>query len=174
MPFLLNEPDQTFDDRLELQLGDRTIELLHAPGHAPEQLVVYDRAEQALWAADTLSDIEIPFVMHSLKAYRRTLDRLAQLEVTTLVPGHGRPAIGQAEVTARFDADRAYLAELQKRVEAALSAGRSEIDTLTACVDMSYPNRDQNEEAHRLNVETAFIELGGAPDPKHPGWNRFQ
>jgi len=174
MPFLMHEPDQIFTDRLELQLGDKTIELLHAPGHAPEQLVVYDRAEQALWAADLLSDIEIPFVMHNLKAYRQTLDRLVQLEVSTLVPGHGGPVKGQSEVRARFDTDRAYLAELQRRVEAAVAAGRNVSDTLSACADMPCQNRDQNEEAHRLNVETAFIELGGAPDPGHPGWNRFQ
>jgi glyoxylase-like metal-dependent hydrolase (beta-lactamase superfamily II) len=174
MPFLLHEPDRTFTDRLELRLGNKTIELLHAPGHAPEQLVVHDRAEATLWAADMLSDIEIPFVMHNLKAYRQTLDRLAQLEVTTLVPGHGRPANGPAEVKARFDADRAYLTELQRIVEAAVAAGRDADDTVTSCADMTYPNREQNEDANRLNVESAFIELGGAVDPKHPGWNRFQ
>ncbi len=174
MPFLMHEPDQTFIDRLELHLGDKTIELLRAPGHAPEQLVVYDRAETTLWAADMLSDVEIPFVMHSLKPYRETLDRLARLDVTTLVPGHGQPARGQAEVRARFDTDRAYLGELQRRVEAALAAKRSAADTLAACADMRYQNRDQNGEAHRLNIETAFNELGGAPDPEHPGWNRFR
>jgi len=160
--------------QLDLQLGDKTIELLHAPGHAPEQLVVYDRAEQTLWAADMLSDIEIPFVMHNLKAYRQTLDRLAQLDVTTLVPGHGRPACDRPEVIARFNADRAYLAELQRRVEAAVAAGRSAADAVSNCADMTYPNRDQNQEAHRLNVETAFIELGGAVERGHEGWNRFQ
>ncbi|MBM3331897.1 MBL fold metallo-hydrolase [candidate division WOR-3 bacterium] len=174
MPFLLHEPDRTFTDRLELQLGGKIVELLHAPGHASEQLVVHDRAEQLLWAADMLSDIEIPFVMHNLNAYRQTLDRLAQLEVTTLVPGHGAPAQGQSEVRARFDTDRTYLAELQKLVEAALSSGRSAAETVTACASMSYAIRDQNEEAHRLNVETAFLELGGTPDRRHPGWNRFQ
>jgi len=174
MPFLMHEPDQTFADRLELQLGDRTIELLHTPGHAPEQLVVYDPNEAVLWAADMLSDIEIPFVMHNLKAYRQTLDRLARLDVAVLVPGHGQPAGGQVEIKARLDADRAYLAELQRRVEAAVAAGRSAAETLSACADVTYQNRDRNEEAHRLNVETAFIELGGAPDPGHPGWNRFQ
>jgi len=174
MPFLLQEPDHTFADRLELTVGDKIVELLHAPGHAPEQLVVYVPDEATLWAADTLSDIELPFVMRNLKAYRQTLDRLAQLAVTTLVPGHGRPASGKAEVGARLDADRAYLAELQRRVEAAVAAGRNAADTLSACVDMTYQNRDQNEEAHRLNVEIAFIELGGAVEPKHPGWNRFQ
>ncbi len=174
MPFLIHEPDQTFADLLELPIGDKTIELLHAPGHAPEQLVVYDRAEQLLWAADMLSDIEIPFVMHSLRAYRRTLDRLAQLEVATLVPGHGGPANGPTEVRARFETDRAYLGELQRRVEVAVAAGRSAVDTVSSCADMTYANREQNEDAHRLNVETAFVELGGAADPRHPGWNRFQ
>lgn len=174
MPFLMSEPDKTFTDRLELQLGDKTVEMLHAPGHAPEQFVVHDPVEATLWAADMLSDIEIPFVMHNLRAYRGTLDRLAQLEVTTLVPGHGRPAKGQAQVTARLDTDRAYLAELQERVEAALAAGRSAAETLSGCADMTYPNRDQNEDAHRLNVETAFIELGGSVERGHEGWNRFQ
>jgi hydroxyacylglutathione hydrolase len=174
MPFLLHEPDQTFTDRLELAFGDRTIELLHAPGHAPEQLVVYDQAERSLWAADMLSDIEIPFVMHSLRAYRESLDRLAQLDVTTLVPGHGRPAKGLAEVRMRFDNDRTYLAEMQRRVEAAIAAGRSAAETVSSCADMTYPMPEQNEDAHRLNVETAFIELGGTADPRYPGWNRFQ
>jgi len=174
MPFLLREPDQAFTDRLEFPLGDKPIELLRAPGHAPEQLVVYDRAEATLWAADMLSDIEIPFVMHSLRAYRLTLDRLAQLDISVLVPGHGRPATNRAEVKARFDTDRTYLAELQKRVEAGLAAGRGAAETVTACVGMSYSNRDQNEDAHRLNVETAFVELGGAVETGHEGWNRFQ
>jgi hydroxyacylglutathione hydrolase len=174
MPFLMPEPDQTFTDRLELQVGDKTIELLHAPGHAPEQMVVYDRDERTLWAADMLSDIEIPFVMQSLKAYRRTLDRLAQLEVTTLVPGHGRPASGQTEARARLDTDRAYLAELHSRVEAAIVAGRDAADAISSCADMTYANREQNEDAHRLNVETAFVELGGPSEPGHAGWNRFQ
>lgn len=174
MPFLMYEPNQTFAERLELQVGEETAELLHAPGHAPEQLVVYDRAEQLLWAADMLSDIEIPFAMHNLRAYRETLDRLARLDVTVLVPGHGRPAKGQTEVKARFDADGAYLAELQRLVGAAVAAGRNVSAALAACEDMTYQNRDQNEDAHRLNVEKAFIELGGAPDPGHPGWNRFQ
>jgi len=172
-PFQMPEPDQKFDNLLDLQLGDKTIELLHAPGHAPEQLVIYDRAEETLWAADMLSDIEIPFVMHNLKAYRRTLDRLAQLEVRVLVPGHGSPATG-VEARARFDADRAYLAELQRRAEAAVAKGWSVADTISGCADMKYANRDQNENAHRLNVETVFVELGGEAKPGHEGWNRFQ
>ena len=174
MPFLLHQPEQTFADRLEVTLGGKPIELLHAPGHAPEQLVVSNRAEETLWTADMLSDIEIPFVMHSLEAYRQTLDRLSQLGVTTLVPGHGTPATSKAEVTARFDTDRAYLAELQRRVAAAVAAGRGAAETISDCAGMAYSCRDQNEEAHRLNVETAFIELGGVADPVHPGWNRFQ
>jgi glyoxylase-like metal-dependent hydrolase (beta-lactamase superfamily II) len=174
MPFLMPQPDETFTDKFELTLGDRPIELLHAPGHAPEQLVVYDRAEATLWAADMLSDIEIPFVMHSLRAYRLTLDRLAQLDIDVLVPGHGSPAASRADVRARFDADRAYLAELQHRVEAAVAQGRGAADTLSGCADMKYPNRDQNEGPHRLNTETAFIELGGAVERGHEGWNRLQ
>ena len=174
LPFVMPEPDQTFTDRLELALGDKSIELIHAPGHAPEQLVVYDRAEATLWAADMLSDIEIPFVMQSLKAYQATLERLARLDVRVLVPGHGAATKDIAEIRQRFALDQAYLAQLEQRVARAVEQGWSARETLAVCADTEFRQAESNARPHRLHVETAFLELGGAPEPGHEGWNRLQ
>ena len=94
-PFAAPRPDVTFEDTLSLAAGGCRLDLLHAPGHAADQLVVYDLARALLWAADMLSDREIPLVAQSLVAYQHTLERLSTLDVQRLVPGHGRP-------TARF------------------------------------------------------------------------
>ncbi|MFC8921508.1 MBL fold metallo-hydrolase [Cellulosimicrobium sp. NPDC057127] len=86
----------------------------HAPGHAA--LV----AQRVLIAGDMLSDVEVPLVdvtsTDPVGAYRAALDRLEESARGTdvLVPGHGSPALGPAAVAARFAADRAYLAALER------------------------------------------------------------
>lgn len=172
--FSLAEPAETFRERLELVVGGERLELLHAPGHAEEQLVVYHAASGLLWAGDMLSDIEIPFVMQSLRDYRATLDRLAELEIRVLVPGHGRPTTDQEEIRRRLAEDRRYLAELAERVEAAVRAGRVVQEAVLDCQGMPFRLRDRNQGAHELNVATAFYELGGSETAGMRGWNRLQ
>lgn len=170
LPFVMPEPDQTFAE--ELTLGD--LRLMHAPGHAPEALVVWSEEEGVLWAGDMLSDIEIPFVMQSLKVYQATLERLVRLDVRVLVPGHGAATKDLAEIRQRFALDRAYLTELEQRVARAVQQGWSARETLAVCADMEFRQAESNARPHRLNVEAAFLELGGALEPGHEGWNRLQ
>jgi glyoxylase-like metal-dependent hydrolase (beta-lactamase superfamily II) len=172
--FSLVEPDETFTEKMELRVGDETLELVHAPGHAPEQLVVRHEPSGLLWAADMLSDIEIPFVMDSLADYRRTLERLAQLDVRALVPGHGSPTTDRAQAAERLDEDRRYLAELGELTAATVAAGRSVREALSACAGMRFRHRDSNQGAHRLNVVSAFYELGGPMEAGVKGWSRLQ
>jgi glyoxylase-like metal-dependent hydrolase (beta-lactamase superfamily II) len=172
--FGLAEPDETFGERMELRVGDEALELMHAPGHAEEQLVVYHKASGTLWAGDMLSDIEIPFVMQSLVAYRATLDRLVLLDVRALVPGHGSPTKERDEIRARFDDDINYLAEVHSRVARAVLAGRTAREALLDCKGMQFRHRDDNLGAHQLNVVSAFYELGGREDPGVKAWSRLQ
>ncbi len=171
-PFFCPEPDETFGARTELAVGNEALQLMHAPGHAPEHLVVYHPASGLLWAGDMLSDIEIPFVMHSLVSYQRTVEALARLDVRVLVPGHGQATSDPKEIRRRFERDRTYLDRLHETVAAAVAAGRSPSETLHASAGLSpLPG---NEEPHRLNVETAFLELAGRREPDHKGWSRLQ
>jgi glyoxylase-like metal-dependent hydrolase (beta-lactamase superfamily II) len=170
MSFVVPLPDQTFEGALSLIVGDRRLELFHAPGHAPDQLVVYDPARATLWAADMLSDREIPFVSHNLAAYQQTLARLSSFDLRRLIPGHGRPAADARQIRARLDADRAYLAELRARVEQAVREGRPVDATVAFCAGMRFRRRETMAELHRLNVESAYLELGGEADPAQVGW----
>ena len=173
-PFVLPEPDETFGERLEFRVGNTAIELRAAPGHAPEQLVAWHAESGLLWAADMLSDIEIPFVMDKLAAYRRTLDQLAGLDIRALVPGHGKATRESGEIRQRLDEDRRYLAELESRVGAAVRAGLGVRAAVSDCAGMEFRNRDANTGAHELNCVTAFYELGGPVEAGIKGWDRLQ
>jgi glyoxylase-like metal-dependent hydrolase (beta-lactamase superfamily II) len=160
-PFVLPQPDATFVDATELPIGKLNLTLLAIPGHAADQIAIYEPRSGALWAADTLSDLEIPFIEHSLAAYEQSLSRLAQLAIRALVPGHGAPTTDRTEIVARLNADRAYLAELRQRVTQALERGLHLEETQEHCGTMVFREPAANAEPHRENVRWAYAELRG-------------
>jgi glyoxylase-like metal-dependent hydrolase (beta-lactamase superfamily II) len=170
--FALPVPTAVVDEALRLPVGGLSLRLHHAPGHAADQLVVHHPESATLWAADMLSDLEIPFISHSLAAYERTLAELAAWELHVLVPGHGQATTDDVEIRRRLADDRAYLAELGERVERAVSAGLAIDETVAHCGDMRFGHPEENAEPHRLNVEAAYAELGGDADPLAVGWYR--
>lgn len=92
-------------DRIDL--GDRSFEVLHLPGHSPGQIGLWDAEDGTLFSGDAIYEgALLPF--HDIPAYLETLARLAALPATVVHGGHG-PAIGRdrlraicAEWTARW------------------------------------------------------------------------
>ena len=170
-PFDIPQPDVTFVDTMALEVGELTIHLAHAPGHAADELVLYEPGTATLWAGDMLSDVEIPLVSDALAPYERTLEMLAGYELHALVPGHGRPTADAAEARRRLDNDRQYLAALHTNAAGAIQEGLSLEQTVSRCAaqPLACPG---NEAMHRLNVESAYAELGGPADPANVGWGR--
>jgi glyoxylase-like metal-dependent hydrolase (beta-lactamase superfamily II) len=171
-PFRVPAPDEIVHDGHKLILGGLELWLLHVPGHAADQLAVYAPESGCLWASDILSDLEIPFVSHDLGAYERTLARLEMLEPRGLVPGHGHPTMNPAEIQTRFDEDRAYLAALRERVTRAVEQGLGVAEAVALCADMPYRRPAENDPPHRLNVESAYLALGGQADARRVGWGQ--
>ncbi|MFN2286422.1 MAG: MBL fold metallo-hydrolase [Anaerolineae bacterium] len=169
-PFLLPKPTYTFDAALTFTLGDIRLRVFHAPGHAPDQAAVYHEESGTLWAADTLSDIEIPLV-HSLNAYECTLAHLTTLELRVLIPGHGAPTTDADEIQRRLAEDRAYLAALHERVAAAVAVGQTLAETVDVCAEMPLPRPCDDPTPHTWNVESAYAELGGQVEGP-VGWER--
>lgn len=170
--FVIPRPAETFDFETSIAVGGLSLRLTHAPGHASDQLVVYQAETETLWASDILSDVEIPFVSHSLAAYEATLTRLNDWPIRVLVPGHGHPTTDPANVRARLTDDRAYLAELRAKVTQVVRSGESVEAAVAACADMTYRLPEENAPYHQLNVESAYLELGGMADPQRVGWHK--
>jgi glyoxylase-like metal-dependent hydrolase (beta-lactamase superfamily II) len=113
----LNPPTRTFADALTLQMGSHRIEILHTPGHTPPQTAVLLADEGVVFTGDN--------VFHKCKTYVQecdpwellaTLERIGQLDVDTIVPGHGEPCT------------RAYLAEQARVVQEWVSAVERLVD----------------------------------------------
>jgi len=140
-----------------------------APGHSDSQLTLHLPDRKVLFAADMLSDVEIPMLDRPPMVYRATLEALRPLAdngaIETLVPGHGSVARG-GEVVRRLREDLAYLDELERRTTGCARARRSLDDTLAELDAMDYRGKDGGtplsmRDVHHDNVRIAFQALHG-------------
>jgi glyoxylase-like metal-dependent hydrolase (beta-lactamase superfamily II) len=167
---ILPTSDITFSSSMELASTDLGLRLIHAPGHASDQFVVFYPEGGILWAADMLSDAEIPFTSHSVEAYHGTLHQLMGLDVKLLVPGHGHPTDRSDEIKNRFLEDLAYLQDLRERAAEGVRGGCDAVALVNACRNMPFRNPQDNSTPHDWNVETAYLEAGGKPAGGLLGW----
>lgn len=79
-------------------------------------------------------------------------------------------SVAAAEIRSRLDGDRAYLDALRQGVEGVVRAGGSVEEAVASCAALAIRHPEENAEPHRLNVESVYIELGGAADPDRVGW----
>jgi len=134
-----------------------------APGHSGSQLTLHLPDRRILFAADMLSDIEIPILDAPPAVYRHTLEPLLQLvdsgAVDTLVPGHGAIAHGDT-VRARIIDDLAYLDELAHRATESAHAGRDLAATQAGLATMDYRGKTGGPypmaDIHRDNIAHAW------------------
>jgi len=84
-------PTVTFRDGDRIDLGGRRLEVLHVPGMSADSMALWDAAEGALFAGDTLfADPEPARVLNpdDHRAFDASLDRLLTLPVRTVYGGH--------------------------------------------------------------------------------------
>jgi len=110
-------PTRTFEERLELRVGERTLEAIHVDVHSDDAAVLWDPAARLLMAGDTVEDtvtyVEEP---EHFDAHLRDLDRLLALDPAAVIPSHGDPDViaaggyGKGLITATQD----YIRLLQR------------------------------------------------------------
>jgi len=123
-------PTDTFDDRMTLRLGNKTLELLHpGRGHTDGDLVVRFVEDRAVHLGDLLFQGHYPNIDleagGSVEAWPATLERVLALEFDRVIPGHG-PSTDRDGIR-RF---QAFMAELWRIGSAAAAAGDSLETTL--------------------------------------------
>ncbi len=149
-----------------------------ALGHSTSQLTLHVPDRKLLFAADMLSDIEVPSLDASPAMYRETLETLWPLAehgaIETLVPGHGAIAVGSTAVQERLRRDLAYLDELEQRVTAARRGGRTaEASAAEVAIDLTpWGGGEWNANAHAENVRVAWRSVATAQAAKPPKRSR--
>jgi hydroxyacylglutathione hydrolase len=112
-------PELAFDFLLregELRAGEHVFQVLHTPGHSPGSICLYWPERKALFAGDVvfyagLGRTDLPG--GDPRKLKESVERLAELELEWLLPGHGGPVKGREAIRRNFDAVReAYLSYL--------------------------------------------------------------
>jgi len=116
----LTPPQLIYENRLVLHLGGREVHLLHfGPGHTRGDTLVYLPRERVLFAGDIVFRYVTPgpFDAH-VTGWIRVLDRARQLDVQTVVPGHG--PLGDRKA---LDEMRQYLAIVRREARKSFQEG---------------------------------------------------
>jgi len=89
-------PAAVLHDGELLDLGDRTFEVLHLPGHSPGSIGLWESQTGILFSGDALYDGPLLYDLpgSSVEAYVPTLERLLELPVSVVHAGHD-PSFGR-------------------------------------------------------------------------------
>jgi glyoxylase-like metal-dependent hydrolase (beta-lactamase superfamily II) len=150
-------PEITFNDRMTIELGGKTVELMTVeliyPGlsHSDNLIAMYFPEERAVFTVDFISVKRLPY-RNLGDAYfpdwMAAIKAVEALDFDILVPGHG--PMGTKQDAADH---RAYLEQLYSEVLAAARAGQS-LEEMQASITMdAYKDWGQYDKWRTLNIE---------------------
>lgn len=107
-------PDILVEDRMTLEVGNRTFELIHAPdGETIDNILVWMPKEKIVFTGNTFGPVwlSMPFLNtlrgdkpRLVRTYLKSLAKVRDLGAEILITGHGAPIIGKDRI--RDDLDR--------------------------------------------------------------------
>jgi glyoxylase-like metal-dependent hydrolase (beta-lactamase superfamily II) len=115
----LSFPDYRIDFYLKegtLNIGRNEFEILLTPGHSPGSICIHWSREKMLFCGDlvfmrSVGRADLPG--GNVKELKRSLERISQLHVDVIVPGHGPAIVGEEEVQANFEfVNKAFFSRL--------------------------------------------------------------
>ena len=121
--------ERRVDDGDRIDLGDRVLEVVLTPGHAPDSLCLLDREHRLLFTGDTfyLAPLYAHLDGSDPVRYRASARRLAGLagDVDSLLTAHNVPVVDSRYLV---ELDAAFTAIFEGRGEYALADGQREYD----------------------------------------------
>jgi alkyl sulfatase BDS1-like metallo-beta-lactamase superfamily hydrolase len=123
-------PDETFDDRLDLRIGDVTAELHHARGETDDHLWAWVPAKKWMFTGDFII-WNFPNAGNPQKVQRYALEWAQALRAMIaqgpelLVPAHGLPIAGKARIASVLGDVASALESLVRQVLEMMNAGET-------------------------------------------------
>ena len=119
----IHPPDTTYADTMTLDVGGRTVELIHpGPAHSDDMTVMFFPEERAAFAVDYINVRRLPGSLAgtTFEEYAAAIGTIETLDIDTVLPGHG-----DAGVPADLAAYAAFLEDLRAAVAEGLEQGLS-------------------------------------------------
>ncbi len=159
----LTPPTSTFDERMTLRVGDKDVHLIEVgPAHTQGDVIVHVPADRVVFSGDILFVGAHPIMWEGpAENWIRACDRMLELDVDTVVPGHG--AITDKAGVRRVKEYWQYLVEeVKKRFAAGVPAAE-------AARDISFDGFAWGErERVAVNVDTIYRDLSGDRSKRDP------
>lgn len=150
-------PTIAVDGTRELDLGGRVVVVQAWPtSHTDNDLTVYDRETRTLFASDLLFVQHIPVLDGKLRGWLDTLQQLARIDATLVVPGHGPTRPGGPDAWAP---QQEYLETLLRETRAALKSGQTLSQAVDSVGTEAASRWQLADRFHRRNVTAAYAEL---------------
>jgi alkyl sulfatase BDS1-like metallo-beta-lactamase superfamily hydrolase len=155
-----------FDDRYEFELGQMKFELLHTPGETPDHLTVWIPQLKAAFVGDNFYE-SFPNI-YTLRGtqprwaldYVRSIDKVLALKPEILLPSHGMPIRGNAEITKRLTQYRDAIQYVHDETVKGMNAGK---DVFTLMREIKLPKElDVGESYGKLTWSVRGIYEGYA------------
>jgi glyoxylase-like metal-dependent hydrolase (beta-lactamase superfamily II) len=152
----LTLPGETFEGQLELRVGSKEVRLLEVgPAHTRGDTLVYVPGDKVMFTGDILFNEGHPIMWAGpVGNWIRACETILNLEVETVVPGHG--PITDKQAVARL---KGYFEYLQQEVRRCFEAGMSVMEAARAIPMDAYVSWIDPERIV-VNVAAIYRELG--------------
>ncbi|MCY3832618.1 MAG: MBL fold metallo-hydrolase [Chloroflexi bacterium] len=127
-------PTITFDSQLWIDLGARQLHLFPTPGHSPDIVSIYLSDCRLLVASDTVVTGIVPAIFHSSLELEASINQLKQLDIETLIAGHGPVLRGQAVIQEWLNWLTAYIGDIRSAVASMIAAGERKRDAIVESI----------------------------------------
>ena len=131
-------PTLTFTDHLDIDIGNREVQVKHlGRGNTPGDAIVYLPKEKILVAGDLLVH-PIPYTYDGYPAeWIETLQKMAQLDAQTIVPGHGPVLHDKTYLYLVTDLFKSALEQVRARIRQIGHPGFHSLDDVKSSVDLT-------------------------------------
>ena len=160
-PVELRIPQLVFEVDLLLRLGEKTLHLMHAPGHSPDGVMIHIREDKVLVGSDLVTPVPI-VARGDLDALVKSLKRIKALSLENIIQGHGGVLL-RGEIEETVDSNISYLRIIEKEVRKIVNKGqpRSELARITIeeCGKSRIPLGGLVLRLHQANLEYLYGEM---------------
>ena len=154
-------PTRTFDDTLDVTVGDKTVHLKQVgPAHTRGDVLAFVPADRLIFTGDILFIEGHPIIWAGpVGNWVDACDYMLALDIETVVPGHG-PITDKRGI----EAMRGYLVHVTEQARLRFDAG---MGVMEAALDISLADYDSWGDAERIvvNVATLYKEFANDPSP---------
>jgi cyclase len=154
-------PFLTFEERLDVYVGDLLVQLRHVgvPAHTTNDVVAWIPEHRVLFTGDLLFNGGTPFaLMGSVSGSLLAMDALLEYDARVVVPGHGAPCSPEA-----FDISGEYFRFVQHTAQEGRAKGLTPLEAALGA-DLGSAGFGHLHESERLvaNLHRAYAECEGA------------